>query len=91
MGPLLGPHAHTNRTPDTRLAEPRQPAPENGRPGEGQRLTPDAPHNAGRSPPRGRPPTTPAERSPHRACKPRGQCWAPTRAHPRPQHMGSGP
>ena len=42
-------------------------------------------------PPRGRPPTAPAARSPHRACKPRGQCWAPTRAHPRPQHVGSGP
>ena len=41
--------------------------------------------------PRGRPPTTPAARSPHRACKPRGQCWAPTRADPRPQHVGSAP
>ena len=42
-------------------------------------------------PPRGRPPTTPAARSPHRACRPRGQCWAPTPTHPRPQHVGSGP
>ena len=42
-------------------------------------------------PPRGRPPTTTAAHSPHRACKPRGQCWAPTRAHPRPQHVGDGP
>ena len=42
-------------------------------------------------PPRGRPITTPAARSPHRACKPRGQCWAPKAAHPRPQHVGSGP
>ena len=41
-------------------------------------------------PPLGQPPTTPAARSPRRACKPRGQCWAPTAAHPRPQHMGSG-
>ena len=41
--------------------------------------------------PRGRLPTTPAARSPHRACKPRGQCWAPTLAHPGPQHVGSGP
>ena len=61
--------------------------------GEGQRLTPDAPHNGGSPPPppRGRPPTTPAARSPHRACKPRGQCWAPTAAHPCPQHVGSRP
>ena len=41
--------------------------------------------------PRGRPPTTPATRSPRRACTPGGQCWAPTPTHPRPQHVGSGP
>ena len=63
VGPVLGPHARTDRTRDTRVAEPRQPAPEDGRPGEGQRLTPDAPHNGGRPPPpRGRPPTTPPPR-----------------------------
>ena len=74
VGPLLGPHARTDSTRDTRVAEPRLPAPEDGRPGKGQRLTPDAPHNGGRPPPRGRPPTTPAARSPHRACKARRQC-----------------
>ena len=42
-------------------------------------------------PPRGRPPTSPAARSPHRACRPRGQCWAPTPTRPRPQHVGGGP
>ena len=42
-------------------------------------------------PPRGRPPTTPTARSPHRACRPRGQCWAPTPTHRRPQHVGCGP
>ena len=42
-------------------------------------------------PPRGRSPTGLAARSPHRACRPRGQCWAPTPAHPRPQHVGGGP
>ena len=41
--------------------------------------------------PRGRPPTTPAACSPHRACRPRGQCWTPTPTHPRPQHVGGGP
>ena len=91
VGPVLGHHARTDRTRDTRVAEPWLPAPEDGRPGEGQRLTPDAPHNGGRPPPRGRPPTTPRARSPHRACRPRGQCWAPTPTHPRPQHVGGGP
>ena len=38
---------------DTRVAEPQLPAPEDGRPGEGQRLTPDSPHNGGRPPPPG--------------------------------------
>ena len=92
VGPVLGPDARTDRTRDTRVAEPWLPAPEDGRPGEGQRLTPDAPHNGGRSPPPGDgPPATPAARSPHRACKPRGQSWAPTPTHPRPQHVGGGP
>ena len=91
VGPVLGPHACTERTRGIRVAEPRLPNPEGGRPGEGQRLTPDAPHNGGSPTPRGRPPTTPAARSPHRACKPRGQCWAPIPAHPRSQHVGSGP
>ena len=92
VGPVLGPHARTDRTRDTRVAEPWLPAPEDGRPGEGQRLTPDAPHNGGRPPPAGgRPPTTPAARSPHRACRPKGQCWAATATHPRPQHVGGGP
>ena len=58
LGPVLGLHARTDRTWDTRVAEPRPPAPEGGRLGEGQRLTPDAPHNGGRPPPPGtaRPP-----------------------------------
>ena len=40
MGPVLGPHARTDRTWDTRVAEPWLPAQEDERPGEGQRLTP---------------------------------------------------
>ena len=84
VGPVMGPHARTDRTRDTRVAEPWLPAPEDGRPGEGQRLTPGAPHI-------GWPPTTPAASSPHKACRPRGQCWAPTPTHPRPQHVGGGP
>ena len=90
--PVLGPHARTDRTRNTRVAEPWLPAREDGRLGEGQRLTPDAPQNGGRPPPPGDgPPTTPAARSPYRACKPGGQCWAPTPTHPRPQHVGGGP
>ena len=91
VGLMLGRHARTDRTQDTRAAEPWLPAPEDGRPGEGQRLTPGAPHNGGRPPPGGRPPTTTAARSPHRACRPRGQCWAATPTHRRPQHVGGGP
>ena len=53
VGPVLGSHARTDRTRDTRVAEPRPPAPEDGGPGEGQRLTPDAPLNGGRPPPPG--------------------------------------
>ena len=92
VGPVLGLHARTDRTRDTRFAEVWLPAPDDRRPGDGQRLTPGAPHNGGRpAPPRGRPPTTPAACSPHRASRPRGRCWAPTPTHPRPQHVGGGP
>ena len=53
----------------------------------------DPPHG-GRTVPSqvgGRPPTTSAARSLHRACRPRGQCRARTPTGPRPQHVGSGP
>ena len=43
------------------------------------------------TPPGDGPPTTPAAPTPHRACRPRGQCWAPTPIHRRPQHVGGGP
>ena len=59
MRPVLGPHARTDRTRDTRDAEPWPPAPEDGRPGEGQRLTPGAPHNGGRPLPPGTAPHHP--------------------------------
>ena len=54
-------------------------------------------HGARPPPPPSPPPGTrtprirPAARSPHRACRPRGQSRAPTPAHPRPQHVDSGP
>ena len=64
MGPLLGRNARTDRTQDTRVAEPRLPAPEDGRLGKGQRLTPDASHNGGRPPPRNGPPPPPRHAAP---------------------------
>ena len=59
VGMVLRPHARTDHTRDTRVAEPRLPASEDGRPGEGQRLTPDAPHNGGGPPPHGDGPPPP--------------------------------
>ena len=59
VGPVLGPHARTDRARDMWVTEPWLPAPEDGRPGEGQRLTPDAPRNPGNGPARGRPSATP--------------------------------
>ena len=88
VGPVLGPHARTDGTRDTRVAAPWLPAPEDGRPGEGQRLTPDAPHSGGRPAPRGRPPPIPAARSPHRACRPRGQMLGPHIHTPAPTARG---
>ena len=61
---LQGPHAHTNRTGDTRVAGPRLPAPEDGRPGEGRRLTRDARHNGGRPPTGDGPPPPPRHTAP---------------------------
>ena len=59
VGPVLGPQARTDRTQNTRVVEPWLPAPEDGRLGEGQRLTPYAPHNRGRPPPPGTAPQPP--------------------------------
>ena len=89
-GPVLGPHARIDRTRDTRVAEPRLHAPKDERPGEGQRLTPGAPHNGGRHPPRGRPSTTPAASN----AGPQGRtlwgrCWVHTPAPTAPGTRGS--
>ena len=88
--PVLGPHACTDRTRDTRDAEPWSPAPEDGRPGEGQRLTPGAPHNGGKHPPRGRPSATPTASN----AGPQGRtlwdrCWVPTPAPTAPGTPGT--
>ena len=90
VGPVLGPHARTDRTPDTRDAEPWLPAPEDGRPGEGQRLTPGAPHNGEKHPPRGRHSATPTESN----AGPQGRtlwdrCWVPMPAPTAPRTHGT--
>ena len=90
VGLVLGPHARTDRTRDTRVAEPRLPAPEDGRPGEGQRLTPDAPHNGGRQPPWGRPSATPtASNAGPQGRTLWGRCGVPTPAPTAPGTQGS--
>ena len=92
VGPVLGSHARTDRTRDTRVAEPWLSAPEDRRPGEGQRLTPDAPHNGGRPPPPGAAPHQPRGTQPPQGMQAKGTVfWAPTPTHPRPQHVGGGP
>ena len=77
MGPVLGPHARANRNWDTRVAEPRLPAPEDGRLGEGQRLSPDAPHNGDRPPPPGMAPHQPSGTQPPQGMQAKGTVLGP--------------
>ena len=77
MEPVLGPDARTDRTRETRVAEPRLPAPEDGQPGEGQRLTSDAPHNGGRPPPPGTPPHHPRGTQPPQGMQAKGTVLGP--------------
>ena len=81
VGRVLGPHARTDRTQDTWVAEPRLPAPEDGQPGEGQRLTPDAPHNGGRPPPPGTAPHHPRGTLPPQGMQAKGPPHPHSRAH----------
>ena len=92
VGPVLGPHARTDRARDTRVAEPWLPAPEDGQPGEGQRLTPGAPHNGGRHPPPGDAlPPPPQRATPARKGARCGAGAGSTRPHrPHPGHTGRG-
>ena len=89
MGPVLGPHARIDCTRDTRVAVPRLPALEDGWPGEGRRLTPDASHNSGRPPPPGDGPPPPPRHAVKRypepmahgpqACEPSHPLWSMAR------------
>ena len=84
VGPVPGPHARTERIRNTRVADPRLPAPEDGRPGEGQRLTPDAPHNGGRPPPPGTAPHHPRGTQPPRGMQAKGTVLGPHTHRPAP-------
>ena len=75
--PVLGPHARTDRTQDTRVAERRRPAPEDGRPGEGERLTPEAPRNGGRPSPPGTAHDHPCGKQPPQGMQAKGTVLRP--------------
>ena len=75
--------AHTNRTRDTRVAEPRPPVPEDGRQGEKQRLTPEAPRNCGRPPPPGTAPRHPRGAQPHTGHASQADSAGPPHPHTR--------
>ena len=65
-------------------------SPEDGQPGEGQRLNSDVPHNGERHSPRGRPPATPTapnDGSQERTL--RDSCWVPTPTPTAPRIHGS--
>ena len=84
MGLVLAPHARTDRIRDTRVREPRLPTPEDGRPGKGQRLTPDHPHNGGRPPPRGTAPHQPRGTQPPQGVQAKGTLRGPHTRKPAP-------
>ena len=88
VGPVLGPHARTDRIRDTRVAEPWLPAPEDGRPGEGQRLTPGAPHNGGRPTPPGTAPHHPRGTQPPQGMQAKGTVLGPHTHTPAPTARG---
>ena len=88
VGPVLGPQARTDRTRDTLVARPRPPALEDGRPGEGQRLTPDAPHNGGRPTPPGTAPHNPRGTQPPQGMQAKGTVLGPHNHTPAPTARG---
>ena len=88
VGPVLGPHARTDRTRDTRVAKPWLPAPEDGRPGKGQRLTPDTSHNGGRPTPPGTAPHHPRGTQPPQGMPAKGTVLGPHTHTPAPTARG---
>ena len=77
-----------DRTRDTRVAEPWLPAPEDGRPGEGQRLTPGAPQNGGRPAPQGTAPQHPRGTQPPQGMQAKGTVLGPHTHTPAPTARG---
>ena len=88
VGPVLDPHARTDRTRNKQVAEPRLPAPEDGRPGEGQRLTPDASRNGGRPAPPGTAPHHPRGTQPPQGVQAKGTVLGPHTHTPVPTARG---
>ena len=86
--PVLGPRARTNHTRDTRVAVPRLPAPEDGRLGEGHRLTPEAPQHGGRPSPPGTPPPHPQGTQPPQDMQAKGTVLGPHSHTPAPTARG---
>ena len=79
-GTVLGPHTHTP-APTAHGWRTPTAGPMCGQPGQGQRLTSDAPHNGGRHHPRGRPSATPtASNAGPQGRTMWGRCWVPTPA-----------
>ena len=88
VGPVLGPHARTDRTRDTRVTEPWLPAPEDGRPGEGQRLTAGDPHNGSRPAPPGTAPHHPGGMQPPQGMQAEGTVLGSHTHTPAPKARG---
>ena len=86
------PHTPHTATPAPTARGQRAPAAraEGGQPGEGQRLTSDAPNNGGRQPLQGRPTATlTARNAGPQGHAPWGRCWVPTPAPTAPGTHGS--
>ena len=88
VGPVLGPHTRTECSRDTRVAEPWLPAREDRRPGEGQRLTSDAPHDSGRPPPPGTAPHQPHGTQPPQGMQAKRTMLSPHTHTPAPTASG---
>ena len=88
-GTVLDPHTHT-RAPTARGWRTPTARPVGGQLGEGRCLTPDAPHNGGRHPPRGRPSaTSTASNASPQGRTLWGRCWVPTPAPTAPATHGT--
>ena len=80
-------HRRVIRTHDI-IFNTRLPAPEDGRPGKGQRLTPDAPRNGGRPPSQGTAPHQPRGTQPPQGMQAKGTVLGPVAHTPAPTARG---